>query len=525
MIIANSLATSLLKRSSLLLHIASHHKFSRSLKFDVSFGLISRTLTTLPDPPPSFGYCNISPIKSLIEVSGPDASKFLNGLVTSRVLPKFIKKNVTTITEKDALEESNQNLNIDTTKNWGIINDDSLLNEFKNELGYKRTGLFSMFLNSKGRVFTDCFIYPKITDISQDKSFTESNPTYFVEIDKKISFQLFTMLKLHKLSSKISLKLHSSLDNQQKDDSLKIWYLYNDNPVFKENLYCDKLNYLQNNNEFKSPTISLKKLIEFFNQNKIFKSDYPLKIHGLAVDDRAPEFGVKVITDSKINLLNHINSEWLVLDDKIPIPEVSTDSLMIRRLLNGIPESSFELKPNQLLPLECNLELMNGVSFNKGCYIGQELTVRTYHTGVIRKRIVPVLLSLSDNMNGLSYSPNDPVCDIIGNNCSLLRDTEILVEEIKQENESETPGNQSSQQYGFSPFENSTVKPKRRRKSPAGTILAVKGNIGLAMIKLDEFSSPNKNFYITPISIEDKLEQKVYIKAFVPEWWPIEEES
>ena len=30
------------------------------------------------------------------------------------------------------------------------------------------------------------------------------------------------------------------------------------------------------------------------------------------------------------------------------------------------------------------------VDFRKGCYVGQELTVRTYHTGVIRKRILPV---------------------------------------------------------------------------------------------------------------------------------------
>ena len=36
---------------------------------------------------------------------------------------------------------------------------------------------------------------------------------------------------------------------------------------------------------------------------------------------------------------------------------------------------------------------MSGVSFHKGCYLGQELTARTFHTGVTRKRIVPVKLS------------------------------------------------------------------------------------------------------------------------------------
>jgi len=33
------------------------------------------------------------------------------------------------------------------------------------------------------------------------------------------------------------------------------------------------------------------------------------------------------------------------------------------------------------------------VSYSKGCYIGQELTARTNYTGVIRKRIMPLIIS------------------------------------------------------------------------------------------------------------------------------------
>lgn len=42
--------------------------------------------------------------------------------------------------------------------------------------------------------------------------------------------------------------------------------------------------------------------------------------------------------------------------------------------------------------LEANQEWLGAVSFHKGCYLGQELTARTHHTGVIRKRIMPVIL-------------------------------------------------------------------------------------------------------------------------------------
>ena len=57
----------------------------------------------------------------------------------------------------------------------------------------------------------------------------------------------------------------------------------------------------------------------------------------------------------------------------------------------GVPNGAVDAPTGEALPLEMNLELLNGVSFRKGCYLGQELTARTHFRGVIRKRLLPVV--------------------------------------------------------------------------------------------------------------------------------------
>jgi hypothetical protein len=60
------------------------------------------------------------------------------------------------------------------------------------------------------------------------------------------------------------------------------------------------------------------------------------------------------------------------------------------RLALGIPDGSRDLVPEKSILLEAGFDELHGVDWQKGCYIGQELTARTKYRGLIKKRLFPV---------------------------------------------------------------------------------------------------------------------------------------
>ncbi|EPS61980.1 aminomethyltransferase, partial [Genlisea aurea] len=66
------------------------------------------------------------------------------------------------------------------------------------------------------------------------------------------------------------------------------------------------------------------------------------------------------------------------------------EDYVLYRLERGVAEGSTEIPKGDAIPLEYNLVGLNAISFDKGCYVGQELVARTHHRGVVRKRLIPV---------------------------------------------------------------------------------------------------------------------------------------
>ena len=58
------------------------------------------------------------------------------------------------------------------------------------------------------------------------------------------------------------------------------------------------------------------------------------------------------------------------------------------RLAHGVTEGAAELGQDRVLWLECNARELNGVSFTKGCYVGQENTARMHHRAKVSRRLI-----------------------------------------------------------------------------------------------------------------------------------------
>ncbi|MFT4098692.1 MAG: folate-binding protein [Rhodoblastus sp.] len=62
------------------------------------------------------------------------------------------------------------------------------------------------------------------------------------------------------------------------------------------------------------------------------------------------------------------------------------------RIACGVPAGGLDFAYGDAFPHETNMDLLHGVAFDKGCYVGQEVVSRMQHRGLVRKRIVKIAL-------------------------------------------------------------------------------------------------------------------------------------
>lgn len=124
----------------------------------------------------------------------------------------------------------------------------------------------------------------------------------------------------------------------------------------------------------------------------------------------------------------------------------------------GVAEGVKEITPGKAFPLEANCDYMHGLSVHKGCYLGQEFTARTYHTGVVRKRIMPIEVEAGAVEEDLV-------------------DKEVVTAEEKQ----------------------------------GGKVKAIEGRVGIGLLRVDMVLATQQL----------RINKTVPVKTWKPDWWPI----
>ena len=88
-----------------------------------------------------------------------------------------------------------------------------------------------------------------------------------------------------------------------------------------------------------------------------------------------------------------LGSHCLVEARHLPAQIGTIDRWHASRIAAGVPEGSVDLTPERALMLEAGLDRLGAVDFEKGCYVGQEVTARTHYRGLVKRRLVPLTIA------------------------------------------------------------------------------------------------------------------------------------
>ena len=170
---------------------------------------------------------------------------------------------------------------------------------------------YNGILNPNGRYLFDCII-----------SMTNNEDEYIIESNMDNKSALLSYLKKYKLRSKVKF--------EDLSDSYRVW------SVLCNHKRVNELNKWINNS----------------NNNTSY------------IDPRYNKLGIRMIIEN----------------DKLPnVPDncapLGYDFYETLRILYGIPTNNIELIPDKSIILEANFPFINGINFNKGCYVGQVLSI------------------------------------------------------------------------------------------------------------------------------------------------------
>ena len=210
----------------------------------------------------------------------------------------------------------------------------------------------------------------------------------------------------------------------------------------KEKIYLDsleknitelkkKLNLYKLNRSVKIIEKKINSYFLFFgnNINKILKIEKKLgeykKINNLKIfnDPRNINLGIRIIYDKKED---QKKIKKIVKDKKILL---NANEYEKKRIINCVPDIKKDNLYNKAYLLQYNFDNLNSICWKKGCFIGQEVTIKMKNKGVLKKKLYTIK-SLSRKIS----SPEDIKYNnkLIGTTTSHYKNIALALIEISQ---------------------------------------------------------------------------------------------
>ncbi|KAJ2080803.1 ccr4 associated factor [Coemansia sp. RSA 988] len=316
-------------------------------------------------------------------------------------------------------------------------------------------GMLTGFLTPQGRMLADAFVYPRNIGVNFP------HPAYLIEVDARVHMNVQRMLDFYKLRAQVKIRDATS--------QYAVWSVWGPRSMELVGGSGRVLGHV--------PRGGL-----------VFKGDETAVADVWAVDRRAPDMGLRLVIE------RNKGGEKPLMPEGFEQRDVK--EYRLRRILKGVAEGADDFVKGVAVALESNLDYMQGVHFGKGCYVGQELTIRTHHRGVVRKRVVPVLFGREGDgtRNPLQVDYKwEPEIATQADITRVAKDIEIS---------------------------------KRERRIPPGKVGSTAFNAGLALMRLEQVDqyaaqqqSDDSNGRIAfKVMCEDK--QHVFVSPWSPSWWP-----
>ena len=147
-----------------------------------------------------------------------------------------------------------------------------------------------------------------------------------------------------------------------------------------------------------------------------------------------------VLTGSKIKKLEGFNNKFIsfydprfdnflcrtykekMTDEPLrKFTKLSKEHFKDLRLQNSIPDFTVDAIRNKSLLLEMRFDELNGISWSKGCYMGQEITARMKYRNTVKKKIYTVKIDFKNSLTDEIFFENKVIGSLHShNNCMGL---------------------------------------------------------------------------------------------------------